>query len=342
MKTIRILLAMAALASLTGLAYVAQQTESSGSKMVKSAQAFLTTLSAEQKARATFDYGSDERTRWFFTPQQDKQKKATRKGLPLEDMSAEQKKAALALIKAGTSEAGFQSAVTIMNLESILRDQEKKGAMVRNPEWYFFSIFGTPSATGKWGWRVEGHHLSLNITMDGTDIVAATPSFLGANPAEVKAGPHKGARVLASIEDLALQLFNSLDADQKKTALQPKHFPEPGETTKTPKVDGPVGIAGEKLTEAQRGTLWKLMKAYAEVRLPPEAAAAELKKAQDAGLGKVHFAFTGQAELGKGHTYRVHGPTFLIEFLNIQGDSGGNPNNHIHSDWRQMKGDFGL
>jgi hypothetical protein len=342
MKTTRILLAIVALASITGIAWVAQQAEPSGSRMVSTAQTLLMSLNAEQKAKASFDYDSKERTNWNFTPQQDKDRKSTRKGLPLEEMTADQKKAALALVKAGTSEIGYDIATTIMSMENILKDQEKMGAMVRNPEWYFFTIFGTPAKTGKWGWRVEGHHLSLNITMDGTQIVAATPSFLGANPAEVKAGPTKGKRVLAPTEDLALELYNSLDEEQKKTALQPKHFGEPGEKTLNPKVGEPVGLPGSKMTKAQSETLWKLMKVYAEHRLPTDESALELKKAKDAGLDKVYFAFTGVAELGKGHTYRVQGPTFVIEFLNTQADSGGNANNHIHSSWRRIKGDFGL
>ncbi len=144
-------------------------------------------------------------------------------------MTAEQKKTALALVKAGTSESGNVKAVTIMSLESILREQEKKGAMVRNPEWYFFTIFGTPAKTGKWGWRVEGHHLSLNFTMEGTQVVAATPFFFGANPAEIKSGPKKGERILASAEDLAKELYNALTEEQKLIALQKKDFPEPGQ-----------------------------------------------------------------------------------------------------------------
>src|SRR5262249_44434271 len=150
-----------ALVSVAGLAYVAQQAESSGSNMVSAANAFIDSLKEDQKAKAMFLFDSEERINWNFVPLQDKSRRATRKGLPLEDMTAEQKKAALALVKAGTSEIGNETANKIMSLESILKVQERTGAMVRNPEWYFFTIFGMPSKTGKWGWRVEGHHLSL-------------------------------------------------------------------------------------------------------------------------------------------------------------------------------------
>src|SRR5204862_6055416 len=122
----------------------------------------------------------------------------------------------------GTSERGDVAAVTIMSLESILRDQEKKGAMVRNPEWYFFTVFGTPGKTGSWGWRVEGHHLSLNFTMEGMQIVSATPNFFGANPAEIKSGAKKGVRVLSPTEELAFELFKALDGEQQKVAHQEK------------------------------------------------------------------------------------------------------------------------
>jgi hypothetical protein len=342
MKLLRLSLALAALTTLAGLAYVAQQAEPSGISMVGAAQGFLDGLKPEQKAQTTFPYASEERTNWNFTPQQvPGTKKASRKGLPLEDMTPAQKKAALALVKAGTSETGNVTATTIMSLEAILREQEKKGNMVRNPEWYFFTIFGTPAKAGKWGWRVEGHHLSLNFTMDGMQVVAATPFFFGANPAEVKGGDKKGMRILASAEDLAKDLYNALDEGQKQVALQKNKFPEPGEKTAAPKVGAPLGLAAAKMTDTQRNLLLKLMKSYTD-RMPPDVGAVEMRNAKDAGLENVHFAFTGSTEPGKGRTYRVQGPTFVIEFLNVQADSGGNPNNHIHSAWRRIKGDFGL
>lgn len=342
MKSLRVLMAGVAVVFMAGLALIAQQTEAPGTQMVAAAEAFLGSLKGGEKEKATFPFDSKERTNWNFVPLQDAKTKAyTRKGLPLEEMSPEQKKAALNLVKAGTSQEGNVAAVTIMSLEAILKEQETKGAMVRNPEWYFFTVFGTPSKTGKWGWRVEGHHLSLNFTMDGTQVVAATPNFFGANPAEIKSGPQKGKRILASSEDLAFQLYKALDAEQKKSADHGKPFPEPGQKETAPKVGDPVGIPAAKLTDAQKSILMKLMQSYTD-RMPGDVGAAELKLAKDAGLDKVHFAFQGVPELGKGHSYRVQGPSFVIEFLNIQSDSGGNPANHIHSCWRRIKGDFGL
>ena len=341
MKLLRFGLALVALSSLAGFAYVAQQAEPSGASMVTAAEEFVGGLNADQKHQAMYPYDSQERTNWFFTPQQNKNRQATRKGLPLEAMTAAQKQAAFALLRAGTSKAGDVKATTIMSLENILKSQEKKGSMVRNPEWYFFTVFGTPAKTGSWGWRVEGHHLSLNFTMDGARVVAATPAFFGANPAEVKDGPRKGLRVLAPAEDLAKELYSELSDEQKQIAHQKKNFPEPTEKSTAPRVGAPVGLAAAKMNATQKKLLMRLLTSYVE-RMPADVGAAEMHAAKEAGLDNVHFAFAGSTEAGKGLTYRVQGPTFVIEFLNVQSDSAGNRANHIHSAWRRIKGDFGL
>ena len=344
MKALKLTLAVVALVTVAGLAYVAQQVDPAGTNMVSAAAGFVGKLSAEQKKQALYEFDSEERFNWHFIPLQDKEtRKYTRKGVPLEEMSAEQKTAALALLKAGTSEAGNIAVTTIMSLEAILRAQEgPKSAMVRNPEWYFFTVFGAPSKTGNWGWRVEGHHLSINFTMEGTKVVSSTPCFFGANPAEVKTGKDKGKRILPQAEDHARDLFKSLDADQQKVALQKKPFGEPEARKKIPSVGKAVGVPASMMTKEQRDTLLKLIKSYTE-RMPADVAALEMKQVREGGLDNVHFAFTGSPDgPGKGFTYRVQGPTFLIEFLNIQADSGGNPANHIHSCWRRIKGDFGL
>src|SRR6266699_1463662 len=196
MKLRRILLALTLVAFFVGVAHVAQTTETAGVRMTAAAEKFLDALEKEKRAKATFEFDDAERTNWYFTPQQDRDKNPSRKGLPLMEMNDAQKKAALALIAAGTSAAGKSKATTIMSLEALLKDLEKGGAMVRDPEWYFVTVFGTPSKTGKWGWRIEGHHLSLNYTIDNGQIASVTPAFFGANPAIVKAGPKKGLETL--------------------------------------------------------------------------------------------------------------------------------------------------
>ena len=341
MKLLRMVLAVAAVAVLTGVAYVYQATETAGTKMATAAEKFLGTLNADQKKGATFDFDNKERLNWHFIPLQDQAKKSTRRGLPLEAMTKEQRTAALELLRAGTGALGYTEATTIMSLEAILRDLEKNGAMVRSPEWYFFSVFGTPSKTGKWGWRVEGHHLSLNFTLDKGAVASATPAFFGSNPATVKSGPKKGLRTLPLAEDLAKELFLALDDGQKKVALQSKQFAEIAGKTTDPNVGAPVGLAAAKMTDKQKEILQKLIQNYAE-RMPADVAMTQLRQVRDAGLDKVYFGYGGSTEEGKPHTYRVQGPTFVLEFLNMQADSAGNPANHIHSAWRNIKGDFGL
>jgi hypothetical protein len=340
MKVARILLATAVLASMAGLAYVGQRAEPSGGKMVEAAQKFLESL-GDKKERATFAFNSKERTNWFFVPLQDKEKKPTRKGVGLYEMNDAQRQAALELLAAGTSSVGKKKALTVMSLEGILHELEKKGTNVRSPGWYFFTVFGTPSKSDKWGWRVEGHHLSLNFTLDGNQVVTATPSFFGANPAEIKTGDKKGYRTLEDSEDLARKLFQSLSQEQQGVAYRKQNFPEIQQAKEDPEVEAPVGLPASKMTGEQKETLLKLLQTYTS-RMPEDVRDTEMKMVREAGLDKIHFAYAGGVEKGQPHSYRVQGPTFVIMFLNVQTDPQGNAANHIHSVWRRIDSDFGL
>ncbi len=313
--------------------------------MSDAADTLVNSFNDVQKSKALFAFDSKERTNWWFVPLQ-KDKKPLRKGLRFEQMTGEQKEQAKALLRAGTSPSGFLKATTIMSLEAVLAELEKNGENVRDPSWYFLSIFGTPSKAGKWGWRIEGHHLSLNFVVERGKIVASTPAFFGANPAliknETEKGPKKGQRTLPQAEDLARQLFASLDDDQKTAARQPQLFPEIEQGKPAAHAGAPKGLSAAKMNDSQRDVLMKLIQSYAN-RMPLEVAAAEMAEVKAAAVEKIHFAFAqDDKKPGKPYTYHIQGPTFLIEFLNIQGDSAGNPANHIHSCWRDLKGDFGI
>lgn len=324
------------------VALVAREERPAGDQMVDAADGFLESLSPELRAKASFGYDDPHRVSWFFTPQQTKDRQPSRKGVRFEELNGDQKKNALALLKTGTSAKGYEQATTIMSLEEILRDVEgKKGAMVRNPNWYFISVFGKPSKTGKWGWRFEGHHMSVSFTLDKGQVDSPTPFMFGANPATVKGGPKDGLRTLPEAEIPAKELIESLDADQKKLAFQEKHLPEIAENTPSAKLGQPIGISASKLNDKQQATLMKLLEGYAN-RMPANVAAKELKAVKDAGLDKVHFAYSGTLETGKGYTYQAQGPSFVVQFLNLQADGSGNPANHIHSAWRRLPSDFGL
>lgn len=339
----RLLLLTIAIGAVAGIALVAQQAQPTGGKMAEAANKFLATLPAELKAKAAFKFDDPHREKWYFTPQQDKQKQFTRKGVRLEELDEKQKAAALELLRAGLSAKGFEQATTIVSLETVLKDLEgTKGAMVRNPNWYFVSVFGEPSNTGAWGWRFEGHHLSVNVTLDKGQVVTATPIVFGVNPAEVRDGPKKGLRTVPEIEELAKQLIASLTDDQKASAKQAKQLPEIREGFPDAGISEAVGIAAGKLTNEQKATLGKLLTAYA-ARLPADVAATEMARVRDAGMDKVTFAYCiEEAKPGKPYTYRLHGPTFVVEFLNVQADAAGNPANHIHSGWRRLPNDFSM
>jgi hypothetical protein len=341
MKLHRVFLGVVAVMSLGGVAYFAEEQAPLGARMADAADAFLGSLNAEQRAKCTYDFDDKERTNWIFVPVQDKEKRPGRKGLRIEEMTEDQHKAVLDLLKTGTSAKGFEQATSIMSLELILKEVEKNGVNVRNPGWYFFTIFGKPSRTGKWGWRIEGHHLSLNFTIVDGQVSSATPAFFGSNPAEIRSGDRKGQRILKEVEDSARELFASLDDAQKKTAVQPKPFGELSQHVPREKIGEPLGLSVAQMNEKQRGLLEQLLKAYT-ARMPDPIGAAQWQALQDAGFDKIHFAWTGSLKDGEGHTYRIQGPTFLVQFLNVQEDSQNNPANHIHSAWRSLPSDFGL
>jgi hypothetical protein len=243
--------------------------------------------------------------------------------------------------RAGTSGDGTKLATTIMSLESILRDLEKGGRIVRDPDWYFVTVFGNPKESDRWGWRIEGHHLSLNLTMENDRVVAATPAFFGANPATVQGGEHKGLRPLANLDDPARELFLSLNDEQRRDAHQTAQFPEIKEGVAQAGVGAPRGLAASQLTDAQHDRLMRLIQASA-VRMPADVAEQELATVRKTPCGEIYFAYAGSAESGKPHSYRIQGPRFVIEYLNVQSDSAGNPANHIHSSWRSVAGDFAI
>ena len=179
--------------------------------MTECANRFLAALDANQRGKATFPFDTDERMNWHFIPRE-------RKGLPLREMTPYQKHLASGLLAAGLSQTGYIKAVTIMSLEDVLRIMERDSGYIRNPEKYYFSVFGAPSEHGTWGYRVEGHHFSQNYTLVNGRVIDA-PSFFGSNPAEVRQGPRQGLRTLAREDDLGFELIGNLDEQQWKVAI---------------------------------------------------------------------------------------------------------------------------
>src|SRR5712692_4398084 len=306
----------------------------SSTVMTLAAQHFLAALTPEQRAKATFTFQEDERANWHFIPRE-------RKGLPILEMTPPQRALAHALLSAGLSQQGYIKAVTIMSLEEVLRELEKADTSQthpeRNPEKYYFSVFGEPSDTGIWGFRIEGHHVSQNLTVVNGK-VAGSPSFFGANPAEVREGPRKGLRVLAAEEDLARDLLESLSADQKKVVIvAPEAYKDilTMASRKAALEGQPSGLSASKMNKKQFDLLQTLLADYAN-NMPEQLAQARLEQVKKAGTN-LFFAWAGVEQRGGPHYYRVQAPTFLIEYDNTQNNA-----NHIHSVWRDFNGDFGL
>jgi hypothetical protein len=297
--------------------------------MSDTAKRFLASLTPEQSGRATFKFEDDERMNWHFIPKE-------RKGLPLKDMTSAQKHLANALLNAGLSQQGYIKATGIMSLEDVLRILEKDNGVRRNPEGYFFSIFGEPSETAVWGYRVEGHHLALNFTLKGGKVIGS-PNFLGSNPAEVREGPRKGLRVLHAEEDLARALVTSLTPEQKKVAVVSQEAPKDIFTMASRKasIEGqPNGLQASKLNAKQRVMLQAVAEEYAN-NLPPMVAQERLDRIKKAGTS-MYFVWAGGENKGDPHYYRIAAPDFLIEYDNTQNNA-----NHIHSVWRDLTNDFG-
>jgi hypothetical protein len=337
-RSFRILAWLACVGVWLGAVYAS---ESSPAPMAAAASKFLASLPPEQKAQATFPFGSGEREHWGFVPTEI----FPRKGLTIGAMSEPQRKLAHDLLKTGLSQKGYLTATSIMQLEDVLRVIEDAGGgdaaagrrMERNPVKYFVSVFGTPGAHGAWGWRVEGHHVSLNFTIVDGKLVTATPQFFGSNPAEVRDGPKKGLRILADEEDSARTLLMALNPTQRAKAVINTTAPGDIVTGNKLTIDplSPAGISAADLEASQRDLLMKVIDAYASA-MAPDIVADRMTKLRQAGIERIGFAWAGEAERGKKHYYRVQGPTFLIEYDNTQNDA-----NHIHSVWRDFNGDFG-
>lgn len=321
---------VAVVALCVGVLVAAYQRTRSSTVMTQAGKQFLASLSAEQKAKAVIAFDDDERMKWYFVPR-------PRKGIPFKELRPAQQHLAHGLLSAGLSQRGYLKATTIMSLEEILRDLEQGKGPVRDPELYYFTIFGEPADSATWGWRVEGHHVSLNFTVVNGQLTASTPAFWGANPAEVKEGPRKGLRALEREEDLARELLHSLGAKQKEIAVIEAQAPPDIITSNARKanIGEPKGLAVARMNKKQVELLTALLEEYAN-NLPEDLAHARMEAVRKAGLQKIHFAWAGGLEHGQPHYYRVQGPTFLIEYDNTQNNA-----NHIHSVWRDFNGDFG-
>lgn len=315
--------------------------DSPAERMSAAAQQLLSALDESQQKTVRLPYDSPKRVEWNFVPLD------TRKGLPLKEMSEEQRELSRSLLATALSEVGYKKADQIQNLERLLEVLEGPDRRWSR-DWllYYVTIYGDPAGQERWGLSFEGHHLSLNFVVDRGQVVASTPQFMGANPATVMtagAGVEKGTRVLGAEERLGFALLSSLDGMKREKAIisaePPREVRGAGEPQ--PPTVKPEGLAAAEMDETQKKTLKELVATYADA-MPEPVSNARKAAIQKAGFDKIRFAWLGAEKPGIGHGYRVQGPTFLIEFVNTQPDAEGNPANHIHAVWRDMNGDFAI
>lgn len=305
--------------------------EIAGQDISGNANAFLASLSPAQLDQVKFPIENEERMNWTIVPRE-------RKGVPLKALDKPQRDAALALLSESLSRQGYTKATEIMALENVLREIEGRGPddTHRDPLNYYFSIFGNPSKDKPWGWRLEGHHVSLNFfSIDGT-IVSSTPSAFGSNPGIVPRGELKGKEILKLETDLGFQLVNSLsDTQLTRARFAEKAPPEMftlGEREAT--LLEPKGLAYSDMNPDQQKGLLKLLDVYVK-NYAFGFSSRLMDKIKKAGIENLHFAWAGSLKPGAGHYYRIQGPMLLIEYDNTQTNA-----NHVHTAVRDLTDDF--
>ncbi len=295
-------------------------------EMAKAADGLLSVLGPQAEA-AQFAFTDPVRLDWHFFPRD-------REGVAIKDMSEPQRDALRTLMRTALSSPGILKARAIMALEATLAEIEGSSLSYRDPENYVVAVFGTPG-TYPWGWRLEGHHLSINVTLAAEGEVSVTPAFLGTNPARLPSGPKAGHRIQYDEYILALRLARSLSDLQMTQARLPG---SPGNV-----VAGPgrgdafkerAGLRADSMSGAQRGLLTRLIAAYVGIARD-EIGRPYMILAQE-GLDETYLAWAGEVSERGAFYYRIHGPRVLIEFDNTRG--GGN---HVHSVWRDPSQDFG-
>jgi len=298
-------------------------------KMRESLERLLAVLPEKNRAQALRPFEDRDRVDWHYTPR-------SRNGVSLKDLDSRGREQVHAVLRTALSASGYRKVVNIIELELVLREIETIGWM-RDPERYHLTVYGAPDRARRWGWRFEGHHLSLNFTLAGEKLAVDTPSFFGANPATVPKGAKKGFRALGEEHDAGWALLESLGEAQRREAVFEARTYGDIVTANKDKVEplDAAGISAAKLDERQRALLWKLIETYAR-SFEPGLAEARLARAKEGGIEALRFGWAGSTVRGRQHYYRVQGPRFLIEY-----DASQNDGNHIHTVWRDFSGDFG-
>jgi hypothetical protein len=332
---------LAASSSQRGAKVGAQQTDATA-RAVAAAKAFLGTLDDAGRARASVSFTSEYKTRWSNLPTGVKmQSGATeRNGVKLGDMTGAQQEAALTLVAATLSPAGYQKVMNIVNADEVL---EVKSAPARAADSrikfgraeYYVAILGTPSISEPWMIQFGGHHLAINVTVVRRQNVL-TPSHTGAQPASYTLDGRM-IRPLGAENDKAFALINALSAPQQKQAILNYQVTD---MVLGPGLDGkviqPEGIRASEFSANQKAMLLDLVSEWVGI-LNDDAAKAKMAEIK-ASLANTHFAWSGPTTNGSGAYFRIQGPTVMIEYA----PQGRNANtDHIHTFYRDPTNDYG-
>ena len=306
-------------------------------KTVAAAKAFLATLDDAARAKVSFAFNSDQKSKWSNLPVGIYK----RNGLRWGDMSAAQREATLKLLATALSKQGLQKVKEIMEGDETLRtsDSGRGGGPIFGRDEYYLALLGAPSLTEPWMIQFGGHHLAINLTIVGKSNVL-TPSLPAAQPSTYKLNGET-VRPLGRENDKAFALINSLDAAQQKQAILPYQVGElvlgAGEDGKTIE---PEGVKVSALNNAQKEKLLDLIHEWVGI-LNDEAAAAKMAEIK-ANLPETWFAWSGPTTQGSAAYFRIQGPTLFIEYSPQRMRGGGGLDlNHIHTIYRDPTNDYG-
>lgn len=306
--------------------------------VVDAANSLLGHLTPEQKTKAVLPIDATEWRSWSNV-----HPFVMRHGLCLDDMTVEQRDAALALLRVTLSDEGYETARGIMKISE--HNRELTGRPEEYGEWlYWLSVMGTPSETVPWGWQIDGHHLIINCFVSGSQMVL-TPVFMGAEPGIAKIGKYAGTRVLHIEESKGLSFIRALTPEQKKkSSLGPNVPREVFAGAFTDNLQLPYqGIGFRALSTSQQAILFDLIEVYLR-RIRPDQGAIKRNEIK-AHLAETYFAWMGNDENQSPFYYRVHSPVVLIEFTHLFGlifDNDEPTRNHIHTTVRTPNGnDYG-
>lgn len=269
-----------------------------------------------------------------------------RHGLLLRDLDARQREAALNIVRASMSAAGYDCARNVMKLNE--HAGELTGYANEFNEWfYWISLFGEPSPSESarpWGWQFDGHHLIVNCFILG-DQMTMTPDFRGSEPVTARSGKYAGTTVFREEEALGVALMASLSADQRRAAIIGEKIPRDVVTTaQVDNLELPfAGICYDALTAPQREHFRKLIGIYVD-RIRPGHAQVRMADIMR-HLSQTYFGWIGGFEGTEPFYYRIYSPVILVEFDHLPGiiwDNSEPTRDHIHTVVRTPNGnDYG-